>query len=341
MPAVKKPHVLLHNRHMVRGAWPHLVLHPKRVVASAFDYPMIAVGSTANVQVMYDATDLGVADLANAQKVLARAEADYQILKTLFGGVQTAKLNVLISPLSPGDDGSNGAYHASCQATDLYVDSDTADAEGDKLTSALYIAEAVEVFSAAQAKGWNCGESAGEGLSRALAESMYEGVLDGYSTFGYWLDGPRGDWVSVTDPTDTNPDSTGCAVGFLTWLQSIVGSWAKITQAGGATLADTYAAVTGKTTAWADFSAACQARWPVGQPSGVLIDNPWAAAPPSPPPSPPPPPPPGPVPAPAGNVLVVTTDLPAGTYQIVADAGGNAQLPGWLAVALKANLMHK
>jgi hypothetical protein len=66
------------------------------------------------------------------------------------------------------------------------------------------IAEEVEVFSAVQNKGWNCGASNGEGLSRVLAESLYPGVLDDYSTAAAWLDTPdRPDWISNNNNTDT------------------------------------------------------------------------------------------------------------------------------------------
>jgi len=41
------------------------------------------------------------------------------------------------------------------------------------ISSALAVAEAVEVFEAIQNRGWNCGASNGEGLSRVLAQVLY------------------------------------------------------------------------------------------------------------------------------------------------------------------------
>jgi hypothetical protein len=297
-----KKHVLLPRAKMLHGRPTGAGAAAPRRPAGAYDYPMTAVGSTAHVTVMVDPGIAG--GTALARKCLAVCEADYLKVAALFG-VPAGQVNFLVAPLGGGDDGSGGAYHYGCDGSDLYCDDDTSD-DGSR-TEALFCAELVEVFEAALANGWDCGASNGEGLSRTLAESLHPGVLNDYATFAAWLDGGRPDWVSQTEPTDQNALSTSCAAGFLWWLVSLGYSWPQVVRAGGSTLAQTYQALTGKTTAWEDFGAACQARWPAGQPSGVATDDPWAAAP---PPAPPPPPP-------GVATIVLPANLAAGTYVLV------------------------
>jgi hypothetical protein len=62
----------------------------------------------------------------------------------------------------------------------------------------LDVAEADEVMMAAQDAGWNCGASAGEGLSRVLATERYPAELDGFASGAFWLDSNRPDWVTNT-----------------------------------------------------------------------------------------------------------------------------------------------
>jgi hypothetical protein len=119
--------------------------------------------------------------------------------------------------------------------------------------------------------------------------------------------------VDVTNPTDQSADSNGCAVLFLNWLQAVKQfAWPQIAQAGAATLAGTYQKLSGKATAWTEFIAAVNARWPIGAPSGVTTDNPWAQSPPPPPRPPPPPPPP-----PSTLSIDVPVAIPPGHYNLV------------------------
>src|SRR6266852_5483684 len=90
-----------------------------------------------------------------------------------------------------------------------------------------------------------------------------------------WLDGSRYDWVEITNPTDRSAGLNGCPVLFQNWLQTIQHyGWCQIPQAGAVTLAGTPQKLSGKTTIWADFSAAVSACWPVGVASGVTTHNP-------------------------------------------------------------------
>jgi hypothetical protein len=160
---------------------------------------------------------------------------------------------------------------------DLYCDGDTSASPDIDHTRMLVVAEEVEVFEAAQNRGWDCGASNGEGLSRVLATELYPAELDGFATAAAWLDSSdRPDWVSKTDPTDQNAVSTGCAVLFLNYLRYQLNfSWPQIVAAAGSTLEQTYEALTGKTGGFAPFKALLDQRFPPGRPSGLTKDNPF------------------------------------------------------------------
>ncbi len=259
-------------------------LHPKAAAALRaakhphFDYQVKSVGSTTNFNV-YSATSLGAQGQQVGQAVLQRCEADAQTLSGYFN-VPAQHCNIIIAPLSQNQDGSGGAYHHTCIDADLYCDVQFNPQVSTDMTNALVIAEEVEVFQAVQNRGWNCGASNGEGLSRVLAEALYPGVLDAYSTAAAWLDtGNRPDWISNNNATDTDDASNGCSVLFLNWLNTSLNfGWDKICQAAGATLADTYNQLTGKNTAYQDFRATVDNMFPLGTASGVTTDNPFAAA---------------------------------------------------------------
>jgi hypothetical protein len=242
-----------------------------------FDYHVKSAGSTADFNVYY-ATSLGNKGQEVANAVVQKCQADGQTLSGYFS-VPTPHCNLIAVPLSQGHDGSGGAYHHTCLDADLYCDVQFHPHINNDLTNALVIAEEVEVFSAVQNKGWNCGASNGEGLSRVLAETLYPGVLDDYSTAAAWLDTPdRPDWISNNNNTDTDAVSNGCSVLFLFWLNGPLGKgWDAICQAGGPTLAETYKTLTGKNTGYQEFRAVIDKMFPLGQPSGLTVDNPFAA----------------------------------------------------------------
>jgi len=257
-------------------------LHPKAAAELRaakhphFDYAVESVGATANFHV-YSAVSLGPQGQEVGQGVLQRCETDAQTLAGYFN-VPVQPCNIIMAPLSQNNDGSGGAYHHTCQDADLYCDVQFNPLNTD-LTNALVVAEEVEVFEAVQNRGWNCGASNGEGLSRVLAEVLYPGVLDAYSTAAVWLDSPdRPDWVSNNNSTDQDSVSNGCSVLFLYWLNGPLGfDWGKITQAAAATLADTYQQLTGKSAAYQDFRNAIDEMFPLGKASGVTTDNPFGA----------------------------------------------------------------
>jgi len=239
--------------------------------ATGFDRPVTLAGSSAHFQVYYET---GFANgPAIAQGVLATTEKDYNALVGFFGGLALPvfPVNIIVAP------NIGGAYHYGCSAVDLYCDGDSSTTPDIDHTRMLVVAEEVEVFEAAQNRGWDCGASNGEGLSRVLATELYPAELDGFFTAASWLDSSdRPDWVSQSDPTDQSAVSTGCAVLFLNYLRYQLNfAWPRIVEAAGSTLEQTYEALTGKTGGFAPFKALLDAHFPPGQPSGLTTDNPF------------------------------------------------------------------
>src|SRR5271166_4986429 len=172
--------------------------------------PYTKRGSTANFDVYYD-NSLGTNGQNLADAVLANCEWDLFELRGWFGGVTAGRFSVYIDP------GSFGAYHANCAATELHLAA-FAGTDG-ALENMLNVAEADEVMMNNQGAGWNCGASAGEGLSRVLATQRYPGSLDGFASASSWLNSNRPDWVTQTEGTDRDYISIGCATLFLNYLR--------------------------------------------------------------------------------------------------------------------------
>ena len=260
-------------------------VHPKhqgvfKVGSTQFDpvaRPATLAGSTPHFHVYY-ANVLGPAGQSIAQSALKNCERDYQTLSGYFGLQQALQFNIIIAPLSEQMDGTGGAYHHSCLATDLYCDVQLTPTIDSDVTNALVIAEEVEVFEAVQAKGWQCGGSNGEGLSRVLASALYPGVLEklGYASAADWLNSRRPNFVGRTLPTDRSGLGNGCAVLFLNYLHVQLGlGWDKICQAAAPRLAGTYKALTGKKAPFAEFAALLEKKFPRGQHTDLATDNPF------------------------------------------------------------------
>ena len=168
---------------------------------------------------------------------------------------------MVIAPLSGHNDGSGGAYHYGCDFASggvLYLDATFANTTVNPLNLevALYVAELSEAFMGAQNRGWGCGFSNGEALSRFLAEQETpDGTLNAFVTAPAWHRAGRPDWVYTTEQTDRNAISTGCGMVYIYWMRSLGYTIPQIVQAGGATLAANYTALTGKTTAFQDMIA--------------------------------------------------------------------------------------
>lgn len=241
----------------------------------ALDFPTTNVGAAGNIVVDY-ATSLGGDGGTLATALLGEVTGPYNVMETFFG-VSGGAVTVVVAPLSGEHDGSGGAYHYGCDFTSggtLYLDATFALANATDTELALYVAELSECFMGAQAKGWGCGFSNGEGLSRFCAEvTTPPGSFPSWGITGpSWVSAGYPDWVTQTEQTDRSYASTGCAVLYIYWLISLGHSAQSLVQAGGATLADNYRTLTGKTTAYADLSAAVQA-------VTVTSDNPFGPTP--------------------------------------------------------------
>ena len=228
-------------------------------------------GATAHFDVWY-LKSLGQNGAALATAILQNCERDYTTLQQAFGGITPHRLPFVVQITSD----STGASHSSCMGTDVAVGGKSA-ANVDFIRS-LLVAEADEVFMANFGHGWDCGASTGEGLSRVLANDIYQGVEPAnFISSSVWLSlKARPNFVDLTDPTDTSYPSIGCSVLFLNWLRFQLNySWAKIIGACGATLAETYKNLIGKSTGWNDFTAAINTKFPPGPKYTLTTDNPF------------------------------------------------------------------
>src|SRR5215469_3404740 len=220
--------------------------------------PYTKRGSTTNFDVYYD-NSLGANGQNLADAVLANCEWDLFELRGWFGGVAAGRFSIYIDP------GSFGAYHANCSATELHLAAFSG--TDGLLENMLNVAEADEVMMANQGAGWNWGASAGEGLSRVLATQRYPASLNGFASASSCLNSNRPDWVTQTEGTDRNYVSIGCATLFLNYLRyQLHLSLARIVEAGGSTLEQTYQRLTGSSGAFSAFSALVQRHFPAGTP---------------------------------------------------------------------------
>ncbi len=237
-----------------------------------FDYPTTLRGGTPHFTVYYNPS-LHANGTLIADGVLASCEREYESLRGTFGGLTPPGLpfNIIIAPKI------GGAYHYSCAAIDLYCDGDVGAIPDIDHTRMLVVAEEVEVFSAAQQAGWDCGASNGEGLSRVLATELYPAELNGFASAASWLDKPtRPNFVDENDTTDTNYVSIGCSVLFLNYLRyELLFPWDEIVRAGAPTLGQTYFKLTGATDGFARFAAILARRYLPGTRSGLTTDNPF------------------------------------------------------------------
>ncbi|HET9402276.1 MAG TPA: hypothetical protein VFO34_15135 [Candidatus Acidoferrales bacterium] len=201
--------------------------------------------------------------------VLANCERDFATLQDWFGGITPGNLPFTIRIQA----GSNGASHAGCSATELFCD-DFGGNNGD-LENMLVVAEADEVFMASQNAGWSCGFSNGEALSRVLAAEIYPAQLNGFATGSSWLGSTRQNFVDNTDPSDTNPVSTGCGTLFINYLRFQLDIGLKpAVIAAGATFEKGFEKLTGQAGAFAPFSRLL-ARFFPGTQNNIQNDNPF------------------------------------------------------------------
>ena len=223
-------------------------------------------GSTAHFKV-FSANSLGSNGANLAAGVLARCEQDFGQLQAFFGGITPPGLPFVVH-IQPG---SSGASHANCSSTELFCDA--FNGNDSVLERMLVMAEADEVMMAAQNKGWNCGFSNGEALSRVLAADI---TGDNFATASVWLNSARQNFIRETDPTDRNAVSTGCGALFINYLRHQLNhTLAQITQAGGATLEQTFLNLGGYEYCFEPFKLLLEVNFPSGRSVNLASDNPF------------------------------------------------------------------
>ena len=243
----------------------------EKAAGAALDYPATEVGSVGNISVYY-ATSLGAPGKNLADGLLKVVSGPYDDMESYFG-VAGGAVTVVVAPLSGNNNGSAGAYHYGCDFNSggtLYLDATFALPNAVDVGLALYVAELSECFMGAQGRGWGCGYSNGEGLSRVSAEiDTPAGSFPSWGVTGpSWVAAGYPDWVTQTEQTDRDYVSTGCAVLYLYWMLSLGYTAPTIIRAAGDTLAANYKTLTGKDSAYADLKAAVQA-------VTVTSDNPF------------------------------------------------------------------
>jgi hypothetical protein len=225
-------------------------------------------GRTRHFAVYVDPA-LGPDGVKDADVVLEKCEADYTKISTYFGGLQAGPFNVILFHYP------SGAYHNACAATDLFCHAPTNPARGT-YSELLNIMEFVEVFEAKHGKGWDCGKSNGEALSRVLATDIHPHETKDFATAASWLDSTRRNYIDHTSGTDTGTVGNGCSALFLNWLHhQLKHPWQRIVAAGAPTLGQTYTTLTGKTDGFSRFKALIDSHFPAGPPSGLTTDNPF------------------------------------------------------------------
>jgi hypothetical protein len=224
---------------------------------------LVFFGSSFGFNVFVD-DSLGPEMNATGSLFLAKCTSDLVWMSAIFGGITPPNLPFTINI---GTTGSPG-YHAGCDNTTISINVMLGpDFIDPAFAGAMGVAETTECFEAALNNGWNCAQSNGEGLSGIMAWWRYPVPMcnDVAPRGGTWLRSPRPDWVTNTENTDEDAVSSGCAELFINFLRfQLLFNPPQIVQMDGATLAVTYAALTGDSpgNAFPRFNALIGTRFP-------------------------------------------------------------------------------
>jgi hypothetical protein len=236
---------------------------------------LVGTSPTGRVAVYVDPT-LGQQGIQNARDLLADADRIVAANNSLFG-TPSGATNVILFAMpgpdaNPATDGTGGADHMACNYTDGQNIEVCVSFGNSMRCSALFEAE----LSECSMGGNLCGVSTGEALSRWCAAEISNNALADFASAPTWAQDGMPNFVDSTDPTDTNYDSIGCGMAFLSWLISqgnplnmIAPAMVSLGDSG--TLAQLYASLTGDdaSNALPNFMAAVQ-----GLP-GVTSDDPF------------------------------------------------------------------
>lgn len=235
----------------------------------------VGTSPSGRVTVYVDPT-LGQPALQNAQDLIQDADRVVAANDAIFG-TTGGPVSVILFALGGDTDGTGGADHGGCDYSTGAAIEVCASFGNSARVSALFEAE----LSECSMGGNVCGISTGEGLSRWCAAVIGNNALADFATAPTWVQDGMKNYVDQTDPTDQNPDSTGCAMAFLSWLLSqghplnqIAPAMVSLGDSG--TLAQLYAQLTGQpaSQAWSTFQSAVNAL-----PNGVTNDDPFNGGP--------------------------------------------------------------
>src|SRR6266851_6734836 len=280
----------------------HALQHPEVIkrIAGAPQWPSYTgvsqlVGTTADgrctVYVDPSFGPPGNPGAVNAQDLLADADRVMKFNDATFG-VVGGHVDVIVFALGGMTDGTGGADHMGCDFT-TGAQIEVCASFGNSLRCAgLFEAE----LSECSMNGQLCGLSTGEALSRWCAMVVSNNALSDFASGPTWFADGMPNFVDSVDSTDTNYDSIGCGMAFLSWIMAGFNGKFRLSEVAQAmvaagdtgTLSQLYGA---PAFAWADFQAAIAAF-----PGSVTSDDPFNALVPVPGPTPPPPPPPTPSP---------------------------------------------
>jgi hypothetical protein len=255
---------------------------------------LVGTTSDGRITVYIDPT-LGQQGLENAQDLVADADRVARACDAIFGRVG-GPADVIISAISGMTDGTGGANHLGCDFVSGSVIEICASFGNSVRVSALLAA----MLSECNMSGNLCGVSTGEALSRWCAAVVSNDALADFVTAPQWFSDGMPNWVDQTEPTDSEYDSVGCGMAFISWLLSQGQSLSAIAQAmvtsgSRGTLAQLYATLTSDdaANAWPSFQAAVREIADVTsddpfnsrinatlvlEPSGIQPDNPWPRA---------------------------------------------------------------
>jgi hypothetical protein len=289
-PKIQKTPVAINRDAAAAPAWPSFKGNAQ----------VVGTSPSGRVTVYVDAT-LGAQAQQNAQDLLNDADRVVNANDAIFG-TTGGPVSAIVFALNNATDGTGGADHMGCDySTGNAIEVDASYGNSARV-SALFEAE----LSECSMNGNLCGLSTGEALSRWCAAIIGNNALADFATAPTWLQDGEQDFVNNTDNTDSNPDSTGCGMAFISWLMSQGQGLDKIAPAmvalgDAGTFAQLYANLVNDdaSNAWPKFQSAIQAL-----PNGVTSDDPFGA-----------------LPASVNNIAKAAKAVSAGARPLAAKAG--------------------
>jgi hypothetical protein len=124
------------------------------------------------------------------------------------------EVSVIVFALGGMTDGTGGADHMGCDYTTGNAIEVCASFGNSMRVSGLFEAE----LSECNMGGNLCGVSTGESLSRWCANVISNGALSDFATAPTWYQDGMPNFVDNIAQTDTDADSIGCGMTFISWL---------------------------------------------------------------------------------------------------------------------------